>query len=84
VERGNPRRFSEYRDSIDGISDRLLSSRLRELELEGLIAREVAPTTPVMISYTPTRDGRQLISLMHPLVVWSRDRVAKSEHARTA
>lgn len=71
------RRFSEYRESVEGISDRLLSTRLRELEGEGLIEREVTPTTPVMISYTPTEDGTRLIALMHPLVVWSRDRAEK-------
>ena len=78
------RRFSEYRDSIDGISDRLLSARLRELELEGLIERDVTPTTPVMISYTPTEDGRRLITLMHPLVLWGRNRAVKTPSALSA
>jgi DNA-binding HxlR family transcriptional regulator len=67
-------RFSEYRAVIDGISDRLLASRLKELELEGLIDREVTPTTPVSIAYTLTPAGRQLISLLHPLVNWSKAR----------
>jgi len=69
------RRFSEYRTLVDGISDRLLTSRLKELELEGLIARDVQPTTPVSISYSLTGSGRELISLLHPLVSWSRERV---------
>jgi DNA-binding HxlR family transcriptional regulator len=67
-------RFSEYRALVEGISDRLLASRLKELEREGLIAREVQPTTPVSITYTLTASGRQLISLLHPLVSWSRAR----------
>ena len=78
------RRFSEYRESIDEISDRLLSARLRELELDGLMARQVTPTTPVMISYTPTEDGLRLIALMHPLVIWSRDRADRNTHAQSA
>ena len=65
------RRFSEYRALVDGISDRLLASRLKELEYEGLIERVVRPTTPVSISYTLTPSGRQLISLLQPLVDWS-------------
>ena len=77
------RRFSEYRESVDGISDRLLSARLQELEAEGLIERVVTPTTPVMISYTPTEDGIRLIALMHPLVLWSKDR-AERGHAQAA
>jgi DNA-binding HxlR family transcriptional regulator len=68
------RRFSESRTLVDGISDRLLAARLKELELEGLIERDVRPTTPVSITYALTSSGRQLISLLHPLVTWRRAR----------
>jgi DNA-binding HxlR family transcriptional regulator len=68
------RRFSEYRASVHGISDRLLAARLKELEQEGLIERDVQPTTPVSISYTLTDSGSELIALLHPLVTWSRTR----------
>ena len=78
------RRFSEYRASIEGISDRLLSARLRDLELDGLMTRDVTPTTPVMINYSLTEDGLRLIALMSPLVIWSRDRAGKSEQAQSA
>lgn len=77
------RRFSEYRALVEGISDRLLTARLKELEGEGLLARDVQPTTPVSISYDLTASGRQLISLLHPLVNWSRDR-AREESPHTA
>lgn len=70
AERG-ARRFSEYRAAVTGISDRLLAARLRELEADGLIARHVAPTTPVSISYAPTRRGSELLALLQPLVAWS-------------
>jgi DNA-binding HxlR family transcriptional regulator len=66
------RRFSEYRTLVSGISDRLLAARLRELEEEGLMERDVQPTTPVSISYEPTESGRELITLLHPLMEWSR------------
>jgi DNA-binding HxlR family transcriptional regulator len=64
------RRFSEYRDHIEGISDRLLAARLRELEAEGLIERHVRATTPVSITYTPSSRGLQLIELLQPLTDW--------------
>ncbi len=67
-------RFSDYRVMVEGISDRLLTTRLRELEREGLIERRVRPTTPVLITYTLTSAGRELISLLHPLVQWGRAR----------
>ncbi len=65
------RRFSEYRVLVDGISDRLLSVRLKELESDGLIERTVVPTTPVSISYAPTRRGRELIAAAQPLTAWA-------------
>ena len=68
------RRFSEYRSLVDGISDRLLAARFKELEAEGLIVRDVQPTTPVSVRYALTKSGRELISLLHPLVTWSRAR----------
>ncbi|MRG59904.1 transcriptional regulator [Agromyces sp. CFH 90414] len=64
------RRFSEYRDTVEGISDRVLAARLRELEAEGMIERHVRPTTPVSISYTPTAAGLRLIEALQPLVEW--------------
>lgn len=65
------RRFSEYRALVDGISDRMLTARLQELEREGLMERHVQPSMPVMITYTLTTAGGQLLSLLHPLVQWS-------------
>ena len=65
-------RFSEYRAMVTGISDRLLSQRLRELELEGLIERTVVPTTPVLVQYRPTARGRELLAILQPLVGFSK------------
>ena len=65
-------RFSEYRAVVTGISDRLLSQRLRELEVEGLIERTVVPTTPVLVQYRPTERGRELLRILQPLVSYSR------------
>lgn len=64
-------RFSEYRAMVAGISDRLLSQRLRELEYEGLIERNVVPTTPVLVQYRPTARGRELLHILQPLVAFS-------------
>ena len=67
------RRFSEYRALVEGISDRLLSVRLKELEADGFIERTVTPTTPVSITYAPTRRGRELIAAAHPLTMWAHE-----------
>jgi DNA-binding HxlR family transcriptional regulator len=63
-------RFSEYRAMILGISDRLLTQRLKELEAEGLIQRKVIPTTPVLVQYLLTDRGRELMRLLQPLTAF--------------
>jgi DNA-binding HxlR family transcriptional regulator len=63
-------RFGEYRSMIPGISDRLLSQRLKELEAEHLIARDVIPSTPVQVLYRLTDKGRELVDALQPLVAW--------------
>ncbi|MFI6288010.1 winged helix-turn-helix transcriptional regulator [Streptomyces sp. NPDC051018] len=65
------RRFGEYRALIEGISDRLLSQRLKELDAAGLIERTVIPTTPVQTRYALTPDGHALIQALLPLARWS-------------
>jgi DNA-binding HxlR family transcriptional regulator len=65
------RRFGEYRRLVPGISDRLLSQRLKELEKYRLVVREVVPTTPVQILYRPSPSGAELIKALQPLIAWS-------------
>ena len=73
------RRFGEYRRLVPGISDRLLAQRLKELEKYDLMVREVVPTTPVQIRYTPSASGADLISALQPLIVWTAG--ARATHA---
>ncbi len=61
------RRFSEYREVVAGISDRLLAQRFKELEADGIITRTVTPTTPVLVQYEPTDYGRDLLRALEPL-----------------
>lgn len=68
------RRFSEYRESVAGISDRLLAQRFKELELEGLIERTVTPTTPVLVQYEPTDFGRDLLRALQPLTLLTKSK----------
>ncbi len=63
-------RFGDVLRRVDGLSDRLLSQRLKELEGEGLITRTVVPTTPVQIRYGLTERGRDLIVALQAVVEW--------------
>jgi DNA-binding HxlR family transcriptional regulator len=67
-----PMRFGELRKAIPGLSDRLLSQRLRELEEEGLVQREVEAGTPVRVTYSLTDVGDDLGPTLHELKSWAK------------
>jgi DNA-binding HxlR family transcriptional regulator len=60
-------RFSEVVLLVDGLSDRMLSVRLKELEHADLVRRDVEPTTPVTVLYGLTPRGRDLLAALQPL-----------------
>jgi DNA-binding HxlR family transcriptional regulator len=67
-----PHFFVELTQAVDGVSDRLLSRRLRELEGEGLVKRSVHVGTPPRVSYALTEKGRALRPAIHELRAWAR------------
>ncbi len=67
-----PLRFGELARAVPGLSDRLLSQRLRELEDEGLVEREVEPGTPVRVTYSLTKKGADLRPAIQELRLWAR------------
>ncbi len=67
-----PMRFGELAKAVPGLSDRLLSQRLRELEDEGLVEREVEPGTPVRVTYSLTGKGAELGPAIRELRLWAR------------
>jgi len=67
-----PHYFAELSQAVPGLSDRLLSCRLRELEVEGLVARSVHQGNPPRVSYALTEKGRALEPAIHELSVWAR------------
>ncbi|MGB6986757.1 MAG: helix-turn-helix domain-containing protein [Candidatus Aquilonibacter sp.] len=68
---GGPRRFNELLAAIPGISDRLLTERLRELEHEELIVRRVEPGSPVKVIYELTCAGAELQEALDALGQWA-------------
>lgn len=67
---GGIHHFSEMRAAIPGLSDRMLSERLRELEREGIVSRVVVPEMPVRVEYQLTPKGRALEPVMDALIAW--------------
>lgn len=65
-----PKRFGTLESSM-GISGRVLSERLKELENQGIVKREVFPETPVRIEYSLTEKGSALEPVMKEIEKWS-------------
>lgn len=63
-------RFSELQKSVDGISQRMLTTTLRQLERDGLLSREVFPEVPPRVEYELTELGLTLLEPMRNLVHW--------------
>jgi DNA-binding HxlR family transcriptional regulator len=66
------RRFSELRDALDGITPKVLSERLKELEDEGILARNVDATAfPVRTEYTLTQSGIEIVNVIRGIKHWA-------------
>ena len=84
---GGPRRFSELQRMIDGISQRMLSVTLRQLERDGLVERTVYPVVPPRVDYQLTTLGTTLLETTQALVRWTevhQDEVAAARFAYDA
>lgn len=66
-----PRRFSELKRGIDGISQRMLTLTLRGLERDGLVTRTVTPSIPPRVDYALTELGQSLLEPVRALGDWA-------------
>jgi DNA-binding HxlR family transcriptional regulator len=66
-----PHYFAELAEAIPGVSDRLLSQRLRELEAEGVVERSVHSGAPARVSYALSEKGRELEPAIRELHNWA-------------
>src|ERR687896_1712982 len=75
--RPGPRRFTDLVDGLPGISRKLLTERLRDLERDGIITRRDLPPPAARQVYELTEDGRDLATAMAPLMAWGSRRIAE-------
>ncbi len=75
--RPGPRRFTDLIDGLPGISRKLLTERLRDLERDGIVARRELPPPAARHVYELTDDGRDLASAVSPLVKWGSKRMGE-------
>ncbi|MCD5349317.1 winged helix-turn-helix transcriptional regulator [Kineosporia mesophila] len=77
-------RFTDLHQQIPGISQRMLTLTLRNLERDGLVSRTVYAEVPPRVEYELTATGRSLITPALALAEWAVDHVPHIEKSRTA
>jgi len=77
-------RFSRLRERIDGVSQKMLTQTLRQLERDGLVSRTVYPEVPPRVDYCLTSLGRQLGVALCGVWQWASQHAEEVEQARQA
>ncbi|WP_127753689.1 MULTISPECIES: helix-turn-helix domain-containing protein [unclassified Devosia] len=77
-----PKRFSELKREIGDITQKSLTSVLRELEKNGIVERVVTPTVPPRVDYSLTRLGQSLLGPIGALGLWAAEHHETVLHAR--
>lgn len=77
-----PVRFTELERAVEGISRRMLTLTLRNLERDGLLTRTVYPTVPPKVEYTATPMARELYDSLVTLTTWAERHRAEIAAAR--
>lgn len=67
---GGPKRFKDMKEQIQGMSDKMLAERMKELESAGVVTRNVYPETPVRIEYELTDMGRDMKRVIEEIQAW--------------
>lgn len=68
-----PKRFNEMRRLIPGVTQRMLTAHLRELERDGIIHRQVFAVVPPRVDYSLTDLGRSLRPILEAMAQWGED-----------
>jgi DNA-binding HxlR family transcriptional regulator len=63
-------RFGELRRHVDGVTEKMLTQQLRELEADGIVNRTVYPVVPPKVEYSLTELGQSLNAALIPLGAW--------------
>ena len=65
-----PLRFAKIRNKLRGISEKVLTDQLRQLEADGVIQRHVTHSVPPAVTYSLNPEGKKLVPLMESLCGW--------------
>lgn len=77
--RGGTHRFSELRRGLPGITQKMLTQQLRELESDGIIQRTVYPQVPPKVEYSLTPRGESLKPILDAMCQWGDSEACKGK-----
>lgn len=68
---GGPMRFNALKRRVEGVSQKMLSQTLRQMERDGLVTRTVEASVPVSVTYAVTALGQTLVEALQPMIDWA-------------
>jgi DNA-binding HxlR family transcriptional regulator len=68
-----PQRYSDIKRDIPGITEKMLTQQLREMEEDGIIKRKIYPVVPPKVEYSFTDLGQELTGIFKSLSVWGKN-----------
>lgn len=77
LEEHGVRRFAELRRGLPGVSEKMLTQHLREMEADDLVVRTVYAEVPPRVEYSLTDHGRALNAALAPLGQWGSERIRR-------
>jgi len=77
-----PIRFNALKRAVEGISQKVLTQTVRQLEANGFLTRKAYPTVPVSVEYFITPLGASLVELIEPLREWAIANIGAVQEAR--
>jgi len=75
-------RYSELSRTIAGVSQKMLTQTLRNLERDGILVRSITPAVPVRVSYRLTPLGRSLLQIVQSIKDWAEQHMSVVQDAR--
>ena len=79
-----PMRFNALKRRIEGVSQKMLSQTLRQIERDGLVTRTVEAAVPVSVTYAITPLGLGLVRSLRPMIDWAETRMGEVAAAQSA
>ncbi|CAN5282585.1 helix-turn-helix domain-containing protein [soil metagenome] len=81
---GGPMRFNALKRRVEGVSQKMLSQTLRQMERDGMVTRTAEATVPVSVTYAVTPLGSTLVAALQPMIDWAETQMPVVERAQAA